>query len=96
MRWSWNVPAPLAALITEADYSIGWGGAVCDGQVLVWHDVQNHAEFAATFCQKYADLHESIVGALQQYKTEVEEGMFPAAEHSFTMKEEELAKLKEI
>lgn len=94
------VPAPLAALITErlTIPTIGIGaGAGCDGQVLVWHDVLGITQnLQPRFVKKYADLHESIVGALQQYKTEVEEGMFPAAEHSFTMKEEELAKLKEI
>jgi 3-methyl-2-oxobutanoate hydroxymethyltransferase len=94
------VPAPLATLITErlSIPTIGIGaGAGCDGQVLVWHDVLGITQdFKPRFVKKYADLHENIVGALQQYKTEVEEGMFPAAEHSFTMKEEELAKLKEI
>lgn len=94
------VPAPLAALISErlSIPTIGIGaGAGCDGQVLVWHDVLGITQdMRPRFVKKYADLHESIVGALQQYKTEVEEGKFPAAEHSFTMKEEELAKLKEI
>jgi len=94
------VPAPLAALITEklSVPTIGIGaGAGCDGQVLVWHDLLGITQdMRPRFVKKYADLHESIVGALQQYKTEVEEGQFPAAEHSFTMKEEELAKLKEL
>lgn len=91
------VPAPLAALITKklSIPTIGIGaGAGCDGQVLVWHDVLGITpDFIPRFVKKYANLHEDIVGALKQYKAEVETGQFPDAEHSFTMKEEELAKL---
>lgn len=94
------VPAPLAELITEklSIPTIGIGaGAGCDGQVLVWHDLLGITpDFTPRFVKKYAHLHEDIVGALQQYKAEVETGQFPGAEHSFGMKEEELAKLRGV
>jgi 3-methyl-2-oxobutanoate hydroxymethyltransferase len=91
------VPAPLAAMITEkiSIPTIGIGaGAGCDGQVLVWHDLLGITQdLKPRFVKNYAHLHDDITGALKQYKAEVEKGQFPAAEHSYTMKEEEIPRL---
>ena len=43
-----------------------------------------------------ADDHVLILEGLKKYKDEVEKGAFPAAEHTFTIKDEELKKLKKI
>lgn len=91
------VPAPLAAMITEklSIPTIGIGaGSGCDGQVLVWHDLLGITQnLKPRFVKNYAHLHDDITGALKQYKAEVEKGQFPAAEHSYTMKEEEIPRL---
>lgn len=91
------VPAPVAKLITEklSIPVIGIGAGVqCDGQVLVTQDLLGMFErFVPKFVKQYANLNGLIHEALEQYVTEVEEGIFPGPEHSFGMKEEVLTKL---
>jgi 3-methyl-2-oxobutanoate hydroxymethyltransferase len=91
------IPAPIAERITEAVPvpTIGIGaGPKCDGQVLVFHDMVGLFDrFVPRFVKQYVHLGHQIVEALQQYKREVEEGVFPGPEHSFGMAEEELKKL---
>ena len=91
------IPAPIAERITEAVPvpTIGIGaGPKCDGQVLVFHDMVGLFDrFVPRFVKQYVYLGQQIVEALQQYKREVEEGVFPGPEHSFGMAEEELKKL---
>jgi 3-methyl-2-oxobutanoate hydroxymethyltransferase len=91
------IPAPIAAMITEAVPVpiIGIGaGRDCDGQVLVIHDVLGLFDrFTPKFVKQYAKLSGLIRDALKQYKEEVENGAFPGPEHSFTIKEEEMAKV---
>lgn len=88
------IPAQLAALISEnlSIPTIGIGaGAVCDGQVLVYHDVLGLFErFTPKFVKQYATLGVSSRDAIGAYARDVREGAFPAAEHSFTMHEDEL------
>jgi len=92
------IPAPIAERITEAVPvpTIGIGaGPKCDGQVLVFHDMVGLFDrFVTRFVKQYVNLGQQIVEALQQYKREVEEGVFPGPEHSFGMAEEELKKLE--
>ena len=92
------VPDGLAKLITEklSIPTIGIGaGAHCDGQVLVTHDMIGLFDrFLPKFVKQYTKLSESISGAVKQFKEEVEVGKFPASEHCFTIKDEELKKLK--
>jgi 3-methyl-2-oxobutanoate hydroxymethyltransferase len=91
------VPDRLAKLISEAiDIpTIGIGaGPDCDGQVLVLHDMLGINEgFSPKFLKHYAHLGPAIREAVTCYVAEVKEGKFPAAEHSFTIKDDELAKL---
>jgi len=91
------IPAPIAERITEAVPvpTIGIGaGPKCDGQVLVFHDMVGlYDRFVPKFVKQYVHLGRQIVEALQQYKREVEGGVFPGPEHSFGMAEEELKKL---
>jgi 3-methyl-2-oxobutanoate hydroxymethyltransferase len=91
------VPDKIAQIITESINipTIGIGaGAFCDGQVLVSHDLLGLFErFRPKFVKKYIDLSELIVNAVKSYKQEVEKGIFPAKEHSFSIKEEEVDKL---
>ncbi len=83
------VPAPLAKLITErcSVPTIGIGaGPSCDGQVLVFHDFLGiYPDFVPKHTKLYAHLAETITQAVGAYMKEVQEGSFPAAEHSFSM-----------
>jgi 3-methyl-2-oxobutanoate hydroxymethyltransferase len=93
-----SIPGPVAREATERLRipTIGIGAGVdCDGQVLVLHDALGlYGEFKPKFAKRYAELGPVIVEALRRFDTEVREGTFPDAEHSFTMKESEQAILE--
>lgn len=80
------MPADVAAAITEELKipTIGIGaGPYCDGQVLVSYDAFGlFDEFQPKFVKRYANLAEQMTAAAKQYITDVQEGRFPAAEHS--------------
>jgi 3-methyl-2-oxobutanoate hydroxymethyltransferase len=93
-----SIPAPVAAIVSErlAIPTIGIGAGIdCDGQVLVLHDVLGlYGEFKPKFAKRYAEIGAQVESALRAFDAEVRAGTFPDAEHSFTMKESELAGLK--
>ena len=72
--------------------TIGIGaGSGCDGQVLVYHDVLGlYDDFTPRFVKQYAKLKPLIIEALTSYKDEVIGRSFPAAEHTYEMKPDEL------
>jgi len=92
------VPDRITEVITNSVSIpvIGIGAGVhCDGQVLVVHDVVGLFErFKPKFVKQYIHLSTEIKEAFEQYKREVIDGVFPGPEHSFTIKEEELKKIK--
>jgi 3-methyl-2-oxobutanoate hydroxymethyltransferase len=66
-------------------------GPYTDGQTLNLYDLVGLFEkFTPKFVKKYANLSQEILKALQNYKDEVEKGVFPGPEHSFHMKDEVL------
>ena len=77
--------------------TIGIGSGVgCDGQVLVVQDLLGmYDKIKPKFAKRYMNLSEDIVKSLEIFKKDVESGVFPAAEHWFSMNEEELKKLRE-
>lgn len=91
------VPDKIAQIITKELKipTIGIGAGInCDGQVLVTHDLLGLFErFTPKFVKKYVNLSVLIAKAIEDFKFEVIQGKFPTAEHSFTIKEEELRKL---
>ena len=91
------VPEKLATLISEklTIPTIGIGaGAGCDGQVLVYQDMLGmYADFAPKFVKVFANVGEEMKKGFAAYKKEVQEGSFPAAEHTFRMDESILEKL---
>ncbi|NPV70709.1 MAG: 3-methyl-2-oxobutanoate hydroxymethyltransferase [Firmicutes bacterium] len=93
------VPTPVARIITERVKvpTIGIGaGPHCDGQVLVFHDMMGlFQRFLPKFVKQYVNLAPQIVEGLNQYSTEVAGGAFPAKEHTFSMKDEEVNALIE-
>ena len=92
------VPDLVAKMITEkiSIPTISCGaGIYCDGQVLVTNDMVGLFDrFTPKFVKKYVNLSQSILEGFKKYKYEVEKGVFPDEAHSFTIKEEELKKLK--
>ena len=94
------VPAPLGKLVAEVVkvpvIGIGAGPDV-DGQVLVTHDMIGlFDKFVPKFVKQYTNIRKVILGALNEYKQEVEDVKFPAPEHSFKMPEEALTELKKL
>lgn len=91
------LPDKIAGLITKKLHipTISCGaGLYCDGQVLVTHDILGLFErFKPKFVKQYVNLSNPILEAVQAYRDEVIGEKFPAKEHSFTIKEEELKKL---
>jgi 3-methyl-2-oxobutanoate hydroxymethyltransferase len=76
-----KIPAELAAKVTEqlSIPTIGIGaGMKCDGQVLVSHDMLGlNKEFKPRFLRRYADLHTTVIEAVQQYISDIKSGDFP-------------------
>jgi 3-methyl-2-oxobutanoate hydroxymethyltransferase len=72
------------------------GGPNTDGQTINMYDILGLFEkFTPKYVKKYANLAEVIVQALQQYKQEVETGVFPGPEHTYHMKDEVLKEILE-
>lgn len=91
------IPYQLAEKVTAALTIpvIGIGaGSGTDGQVLVYHDTLKYgSHHLPKFVRSYAETGESMKNGLMTYVNEVKSGAFPAEEHRFTMKEEELKQL---
>ncbi|MCV0412488.1 3-methyl-2-oxobutanoate hydroxymethyltransferase [Nitrosarchaeum sp.] len=77
--------------------TIGIGSGVgCSGQVLVVQDLLGmYEKIKPKFAKRYLNLSEEIVKSLENYKTEVESGVFPVQENWFSMDEDEFKKLRE-
>lgn len=76
-----KIPAALAARVTSevSAPTIGIGaGGVCDGQVLVVHDMLGiNKGFSPRFLRRYADLHTIMTDAVGRYIDDVKSGDFP-------------------
>jgi 3-methyl-2-oxobutanoate hydroxymethyltransferase len=83
------VPAPLAERISKmlSIPTIGIGaGPGCDGQVQVFHDIMGMFEdFLPKHSKRYGNVAEVVRNAAKRYVSDVREGLFPGAEHSFDM-----------
>jgi len=93
------IPDALAAMITEqiGIPTIGIGaGNLCDGQVLVIHDLLGMFEkFVPKFVKQYANLAPQIKEAVTTFHQEVKDLRYPDAEHSYSMREEQINMLRE-
>ena len=91
------VPAKLAELISKSISipTIGIGaGAGCDGQILVYQDMLGlFSDFTPKFVKRYANVGEMMTQAFRDYIADVQEGTFPAPEHTFTISEDVIKKL---
>jgi len=81
------IPPDVAARITReiSVPTIGIGaGAACDGQVLVCTDLLGLTTGKAPkFAKRFADLGPSVVRAVSDYVSEVRDGSFPSAQHTY-------------
>lgn len=82
-----GIPAGLASKITSTISipTIGIGAGVhCDGQVLVIHDLLGiTVQPVPKFVRQYSALRADIVGAVKQFKEDVEAGKFPSDSESY-------------
>ncbi|MFS6530390.1 3-methyl-2-oxobutanoate hydroxymethyltransferase [Microbacterium aurugineum] len=94
------VPSEVTAALTpRLDIPvIGIGaGAGADGQVLVFHDLLGlYDGGAAKFVKRYADLRSAAIDGVEAYAREVRSGVYPSAEHGYTMARGEAARLEEM
>ncbi|MGQ0678236.1 MAG: 3-methyl-2-oxobutanoate hydroxymethyltransferase [Actinomycetota bacterium] len=81
------IPASLAAAVSKSLSipTIGIGaGAGCDAQVMVINDLIGMTPGRPPkFVKSYLNLREAITGAVQSFRSEVEEGRFPDEAHSY-------------
>ncbi len=82
-----KIPAELAKKVSEnlTIPTIGIGAGVdCDGQVLVLHDMLGITkDFSPRFLRRYADLGETIDGAVKQYIEDVRSQEFPSVDEGY-------------
>lgn len=96
-----QVVAEVARIITERarvpTFGIG-SGSVCDGQVLVIHDMLGlYEQMKPKFVRRYAELSREMVRALTVFRDDVIAEKFPADENTFHMEKDELdALMKEL
>lgn len=91
------IPEKLAKILSEklTIPTIGIGaGKYCDGQVLVIQDILGmYKEMQPKFAKKYSETGDDIINATKSYINEIQEGVFPSKEHTFSIKDEVLEKL---
>jgi 3-methyl-2-oxobutanoate hydroxymethyltransferase len=94
-----SIPWQIAKLITNSiDIpTIGIGaGPYCDGQILVIHDMLGiFTEIKPKFLKYFGNIGEAIKRALNDYKDEVINGIYPDREHSYEFPQQELSKINE-
>ncbi len=91
------MPEDSAKYITEnlTIPTIGIGaGKYCSGQIVVTDDILGKfTDFAPKFVKKYANLHDMVLSAVEEYIVEVKNELFPSEKESFALNLEEKEKL---
>jgi 3-methyl-2-oxobutanoate hydroxymethyltransferase len=92
------VPAAITEAIVEKLEvpTIGIGaGPATSGQVLVFHDLLGLTTGRmAKFVKRYADVHETMVKAVERYGEEVRSGRFPEPDHVYSVEPAELSEFR--
>ncbi len=74
---------------------IGIGAGMADGQVLVFHDLLGiYDGHAPRFAKHFAELKAQMVAGVAEYAAEVRSGSFPGPEHTYSIDDDELARLR--
>lgn len=88
------VPKELAELITDSLNipTIGIGaGPVCDGQVLVYHDIVKYGvNRLPKFVKTYGDFQTEGKNALLSYISDVKQGVFPSDDQSYVLENKQI------
>lgn len=93
-----GIPLQLASQITKTisipTIGIGAGG-VCDGQILVMHDLLGLSDKPSPkFVKRFAELGVSVTDAVKQYCHEVKDGSYPSDQYSYHDLENEITHSK--
>ena len=89
------VPSAVAEAVVQASDLpvIGCGaGPHCHGHVIVMHDAMGLTPHPPRFAPQFADLATPAVAGYARYVREVRDGLYPAAEHEYTMEPEQRAR----
>lgn len=87
----WQLAKEISKTISIPTIGIG-AGIYTDGQVLVYHDLINYGvERVPKFVKQFGNVNTVIETTMKQFVTDVRSRAFPEEQHTFTMKEEELA-----
>jgi len=82
-----GIPSDISKKITDALSipTIGIGaGPDCDGQILVLHDLLGlYDRHRPKFVKQYVDLGKAARDGIKDYVSEIQNGKFPAKEHSY-------------
>jgi len=94
-----SIPWQIAKLITKSiDIpTIGIGaGPYCDGQILVIHDMLGiFTDIKPKFIKYFGKIGESISHALEEYRNEVINGIYPDREYSYEFPQDELDEINQ-
>ncbi len=94
-----SIPWQIAKLITKSVNipTIGIGaGRYCDGQILVIHDMLGiFTDIKPKFIKYFGKIGESISRALEEYRNEVTNGLYPDKEHSYEFPQDELEEINQ-
>jgi len=94
-----SIPWQIAKLITKSINipTIGIGaGRYCDGQILVIHDMLGiFTDIKPKFIKYFGKIGESISRALEEYRNEVTNGLYPDREHSYEFPQDELEEINQ-
>ena len=95
------IPADVAAELMERIEVpvIGIGaGPATDGQVLVFHDLlgiySSSTGHAPRFAKRFGEIKAEMVAGVAQYADEVRSGAFPGPEHTYSIDDEELDRVR--
>lgn len=94
-----SIPWQIAKLITSSVEvpTIGIGaGPYCDGQIIVIHDILGiFTDIKPKFVKYFGKIGDSIRRALDDYKDEVINGIYPDREHSYEFPPQDLNKINQ-
>ncbi len=94
------IPAVSAEYLTKNLNipTIGIGAGVnCSGQIVVTDDILGKfTDFAPKFIKKFANIHDTVLLGVENYKKEVKSMMFPSEVESFELNESEREKLNAV
>ncbi|MFX1596527.1 MAG: 3-methyl-2-oxobutanoate hydroxymethyltransferase, partial [Promethearchaeota archaeon] len=94
-----SIPWQIAKLITKSINipTIGIGaGPYCDGQILVIHDMLGiFTDIKPKFLKYFGNVGQDIIRAINKYKDEVINGIYPDREHSYEFPPQELNKINQ-